>query len=128
MDVLIPEIQLIVDDALQERIEKKVLAVNWRGLDDDVRQAYARYVALLDDSLRRELGVGVLSEHVAFYNAYYWVLLCAIRLQARYGFDAGIEQEVFKLLERAPANVDWQLVEQINQTAQITAAGGLRAG
>lgn len=121
MDVLIPETRLIVDDALLGRIEGIVPAVNWPELDDDVRQAYARYIALLDDRLRLELGVGVLSEQVVFYNAYYWVLLYAMRFQARHGFDAGVEQEVFKVLERAPANIDWQLVEQINQAARLTA-------
>ena len=47
-----------------------------------------------------------------------WALVFAKRYQARYGFDAGIEQEAFKVLERAPADVDWQVVERLNQTAQ----------
>lgn len=58
MDILIPENQLIVGDALLARLAKEVPAVDWRELDEDLRQAYARYVLLLDDNLRRELGVG----------------------------------------------------------------------
>ena len=118
MDILIAEDQLPVGDALLTRLVEKVPAVRWRELDEDVRQAYARHVALLDGDLRPELGVGGLSESVAFYNAYYWVLVFAKRYQARYGIDAGIEQEAFKVLERAPADVDWQVVERVNQAAQ----------
>ena len=118
MDMLIAEDQLPVSDALLTRLAEKVPAVHWRELDEDVRQAYARHVALLDGELRRELGVGDLVEPVAFYNAYYWALLFAKRYQARYGFDAGIEQETFKVLERAPADVDWQVIERVNQSAQ----------
>lgn len=116
--MLIAEDQLPVGDALLARLAEKVPAVHWRELDEDVRQAYARQVALLDEELRRELGVGDLPEPVVFYNAYYWALVFSKRYQARYGFDAGIEQEAFKALERAPADVDWQVVERVNQAAQ----------
>jgi len=118
MDFLIAEDRLTVGDALLTRLAEELPAVGWRELDDDVRQAYARQVALLNRELRRELGVGELSEPVAFYNAYYWALVFAKRFQARHGFDAGIEQEVFKVLERAPSDVDWQIVERVNQAAQ----------
>jgi hypothetical protein len=118
MDILIAEEKLPVGDALLTRLSEKVPTVHWHQLDEDVRQAYARYVALLDGDLRRGLGVGNLSELVAFYNAYYWALVFAKRYQARYGFDAGIEQEAFQVLEHAPSNVDWQIVESVNQAAQ----------
>lgn len=120
MDILIAEDQLLVHDALLTRLEEKAPTVRWRELDEDIRQAYARYVALLDSELRRELGVGEMTEDVAFYNAYYWSLVFAKRYQARQGFDAGIEQEAFKILERAPADIDWQIMERVNQTAQQT--------
>ena len=118
MDILIAEDQLTVGDALLTHLAEKVPAVRWREMDEDVRQMYARQVALLDSELRHELGAGDLSAPVAFYNAYYWALVFAKRYQARYGFDAGIEQEAFKVLECAPADVDWQVVERINQAAQ----------
>lgn len=120
MEPLISESQLIVGDSLLTRLEEKMPAVDWRGLDADLRQAYTRHVALLDDGLRQELGAGDLSESVAFYNAYYWILVFAKRYQARHRFDAGIEQETFKVLERAPVDVDWKVVERVNQTARRT--------
>lgn len=116
--MLIAEAQLTVGEMLLSRLSKKVPTVRWSELDEDVRQAYARHVVLLDSELRSELTVGDLSELVAFYNAYYWVLVFAKRYQARYGFDAGVEQETFKVLERAPADVDWQVVESVHEAAQ----------
>lgn len=118
MDILIPEGQLNVDDVLLMRLAQKHPAVRWCEFDEDVKQSYARHVALLDSELRRELGAVDLSEPVAFYNAYYWGLIFARRYQARYGFDAGIEQEAFKVLERAPSEIDWRVVESVNQAAQ----------
>ncbi len=118
MDILIAEDRLIVGAELLKSLSEKVPGVHWRELDEDVRQAYARHVALLDGELRRQLKVEDLSEPVAFYNAYYWALMFAKRYQARHGFDAGVEQETFKVLERAPDDVDWQVVERVNEAAQ----------
>ncbi|MEM5421230.1 hypothetical protein [Paraburkholderia ferrariae] len=117
MEDLILEAQLPVTDALLARLVEKFPAVRWYELDEDVRDAYARRVALLHRELRPALGVGDLSELVAFYNAYYWALVFAKIYQARYGFDAGIEQEAFKVLEVAPADVDWPTVERVHQAA-----------
>lgn len=118
MDILIPESQLAVSDTLLEHLEKIVPSVHWRELNEDVRLAYARYVALLNGNLRSEIYVGDLLDLDVFYNAYYWILVFAKRYQEQYGFDAGIEQETFKILERAPENVDWQIVESINEVSQ----------
>ncbi|WP_431256722.1 hypothetical protein ACQ86G_18710 [Roseateles chitinivorans] len=117
-DILIPEDRLAVGDALLLCLAESVPSVRWRELDDDLRQAYARHVALLNVELRGELNVADLPEPIAFCNAYYWILVFAKRYQARYGFDAGIEQEVFSVLERAPANVDWQAVERVNEAVR----------
>jgi hypothetical protein len=54
----------------------------------------------------------------AFGNAYYGALVHAKRYQARYGFGAGIEQEAIRVLECAPADVDWQEAASVNEAAQ----------
>jgi hypothetical protein len=118
MENLISEDQLPVDDVLLTKLVEKFPAVHWNGLSEDVRDAYARRLALLHREFRRDLGVGDLSELVAFYNAYYWALVFAKRYQGRYGIDAGIEQEAFKVLELAPADVDWLTLERIYQAAR----------
>ncbi|HEX7888959.1 MAG TPA: hypothetical protein VF522_06315 [Ramlibacter sp.] len=118
IELLIPEKQLPISAKLLGRLEAKVPSVNWRSLEVDSRLAYARYVALLDPELRDELGVDIVSESIAFYNAYFWILVFAKRFQAHHGPDAGIEQECLKVLERAPDDVDWQLVESVAQAAE----------
>ncbi|HEX8029256.1 MAG TPA: hypothetical protein VF491_12370 [Vicinamibacterales bacterium] len=117
MDILIPKEQLTVDDKLLKLLAERVPVVRWHELDEDLRSTYARQVALLDGELRQELGACDLSEAVSFYNAYYWALVFAKQHQARYGFDAGVQQEAFKLLECAPADVDWQAVEYVARLA-----------
>jgi hypothetical protein len=117
MSVLIAEVRLFVSDALLGRLAQKHQAIRWRELNEDLKHAYARKAAFLDSELRTELGVGAMSEQHAFYNAYYWALLFAKRYQARYGFDAGIEQLTFRVLECAPADVDWAVVERISLDA-----------
>lgn len=116
--MLIAEDLLLIGETLLTRLEEKFTSARWRELDEDVRNGHARHVALLDGELRGELGVGDLTETLAFYNAYYWALVSAKRYQTRYGFDAGIKQEALKVLERAPADADWQVVERINEAAQ----------
>jgi len=117
VDVLIAESQLIVSEALLTRLVEKVPAVRWREIDKEVEAAYARHFALLDKDLRSELGVAHLSEPVAFYNAYYWMLLFEKRYEARYGFNAGVKDEAVNILERAPAGVDWNVVASVKQVA-----------
>lgn len=124
MDILIPENQLTISDELLARLAEEIPAVNWRGLEEDLKQAYGRYIVLLDGGLRSELGIAALRESIAFYNAYYWVLVFAKRFQERHGFDAGIEQEAFKVLERAPADVDWDVVERVNQAVAGQSGAG----
>jgi hypothetical protein len=117
MDVLIPENKLVVSNALLTRVMKKNPNVRWSEMDWGVKEAYARYAALLDNDVKSYLGVDDLLEPIAFYNAYYWSLVFVKRYNIRYGFDAGIEQQSFKVLERAPANVDWAITEQVAEFA-----------
>ena len=86
-------------------------------MDWTVKEAYTLYVALLDPDLRLQLKLGNLSEPVAFYNAYYWARVFENRYKTFFGFDAGVEQQIFRVLEHAPADVDWQMVEQVDQIA-----------
>lgn len=117
MNVLIPEDQLIVSDALLARVTQKNPDVRRSEMGWAVKEAYARYVALLDRDLRPQLGVANLSEPIVFCNAYYWALIFGKRYKARCGFDAGVEQQCFRVLECAPADVDWQMVDYVAQIA-----------
>lgn len=114
---LIEQSRLPVSDALLERLTKSLPEVRWHELDAVLLHAYARRVALLEPDLRPLLFADSLTESAAFYNAYFWALVFARRHQARHGFDAGVEQDAHKVLERAPVDVDWQVLESITQAA-----------
>ncbi len=53
----------------------------------------------------------------AFYNRYFWFRRFAT-LQQKRGSDAGLEQQVFQMLEHADLDLDWELLEQIDAEAQ----------
>ena len=53
----------------------------------------------------------------AFYNRYYWFKRFATLKQQRDGYDAGVEQLLFKILEQPGFDVDWSLLEQLDTEA-----------
>jgi hypothetical protein len=60
-----------------------------------------------------------LSPHDRFYNRYFWAKRFAAQYQAKYGFDAGVEQQVFKLLETAAElDLDWTVLDKLDRRAQ----------
>lgn len=56
----------------------------------------------------------------AFYNRYYWLRRYATLKQERDGDDAGLEQQVFQLLEQPDFELDWELVERLSDEATQT--------
>ena len=52
-----------------------------------------------------------------YYNKYYWYLKFSITYQDKYGYDAGIEQQEFKLIEEGESipYIDWREVESISK-------------
>lgn len=55
-----------------------------------------------------------LSECAFFYNRYLRARRFAKAYQTVHGRDAGLEQEVFRILESAPSDVDWTILESID--------------
>lgn len=54
-----------------------------------------------------------LSEEQLFYNRYFWARRFTKAYQAVNGADAGLEQQVFQILEQAPQGPDWAIIESI---------------
>jgi hypothetical protein len=88
-------------------------------MDASSRQAYGRHLLFVDEEARGEAGLSSLSIEEAFYNSYLWILIFSKRYQSECGKDAGIEQQVFKVLEAAPPGIDWKVVEEIAREAQL---------
>ena len=68
-----------------------------------------RHYLLLTECPELVAGLG-LSEEERFWSRYYWLARFAREWQAAEGYDAGLEQSVFKLLEagveHGPAEID----------------------
>jgi hypothetical protein len=77
-------------------------------------EAYSYYTLFGDATLVERAGLGRLDDRQLFYNRYYWFKRFAAALAAVDGYDAGIEQQAFKLLENAPPDVEWSFIEQID--------------
>ena len=54
---------------------------------------------------------------VAFYNRYFWFKRFVTLKAARDGYDAGLEQQLFSLLEQPGGDVDWSQVERLEARA-----------
>lgn len=85
-------------------------------LDDPVGGgALARHLLL--ERWPELLGGQVPSTAVLFYSSYYWFKRFIAARALAYGPDAGLEQQGFGLLEQAPPEVDWALVQTIDSQA-----------
>lgn len=118
-DVLIPErILAQVDQDL-----KRVLAFSGEAFavdpdDAGYGTAFRRHLLFSRwSSLLEAVGVHLTAE-VRLYNSYYWMLKCSKLYGLRTGYDARIEQDVFKVIENADCNVDWVVVEQITNLVE----------
>lgn len=61
-----------------------------------------------------------IDHETAFYNQYFWFKRFATLKQAREGYDAGLEQQTFQLLEQPEFDLDWSLIEQLDAEAANT--------
>ena len=56
------------------------------------------------------------SDQQIFYSRYYYFLSFVEKCKNIHGEDAGLDQQVFKLLEEGErvGNIDWSIVERLN--------------
>lgn len=76
----------------------------------------------LDESSQDLLQSGERAEDV-FWSRYYWFSVFARLSESEHGFDAGIQQTLFKLLEHPQPSCapDWTLLEAIEGRARAEA-------
>jgi hypothetical protein len=119
-EYLIPEDKL---QAAYELIKGRVrqcepMALNLDQLAPKYQDAYLFYRFFDGASDNNPPLLDGVSELEIFYNAYYWCLVFGGGYQRAFGFDAGIEQQAFRLLESAPEDVDWKTVERLRELAE----------
>jgi hypothetical protein len=81
----------------------------------------------LTDDAAKYLNEGWSAEEI-FWSRYYWIRLYSNIMSATAGYDAGLEQSVFKVLEH-PAPIcapDWQHGEEVDDLAQKEAKRWIR--
>lgn len=85
--------------------------------------AFRRYLLL---SRWPELlsGRAPLTEAARFYNTYYWFLTTVRLWGARHGYDAGMDQQAFQMLEYADESVDLAVVEAIERQVDAETRAG----
>lgn len=57
-----------------------------------------------------------IDNELIFYNRYYWFVFFLKLYTAKHGYDAGLEQQAFQLLEESETmniEVDWDLIVKI---------------
>ncbi len=74
--------------------------------------AYSRYVVLTHFPDLCQVTVP-LPEHVVLCNRYYWFVRFMRLHRSEHGPDAGLEQQAFQMLEGSMTEVDWQVIEAI---------------
>lgn len=68
--------------------------------DDDIRTLLDNYLYLTyyQDNVAEQLQI--VSKEILFYSRYYWFNKFMKKYFSKYGYDAGIEQQAFEILEQ----------------------------
>ena len=111
--ILIPESELAAhDDEVKAKANSIEEAVSV-DLDNEVYGvAFGRYL-LLSHWPELVEGTETIAEKTLLYNRYYWFMRFVRAYCAQHGPDAGLEQQAFQMLEQSMTDIDWQVVEAI---------------
>jgi hypothetical protein len=71
-----------------------------------------RFLTVRDWEASRD-GDNELTEIVRFYNACYWFLTFIRLVRREEGEDPGLERQMLKMLEAAPPETDWSVLQEI---------------
>lgn len=115
MQFIVPDVLLsCFDHAVMERLSRESTGFAIDPTNADYGRAFCRYMLFNNwPEMVQELQ---LSESDLYYNRYYWARTFASAFQTVHGPDAGLEQQVFKIFESAPPDVDWNVIEAIENT------------
>lgn len=119
------EIPIVQESALRSAQQQIVnFAAAHRGLfsvdfdDPDFGSAFVYYLFFSHHpSVSSVLGVD-LNDEEKFYNAYYWFQRFIRLYMDKHGYDAGLEQQAFKMLEEVNFDLDFEVVAMIDNKAK----------
>ncbi|MES1199579.1 MAG: hypothetical protein ABUS48_06330 [Pseudomonadota bacterium] len=84
------------------------------GATDEEERAYAYYCVFNESPNSGEEAPLKLTAEARFYNRYFWFGVLAKLRRRKSGYDAGMEQQHFQMLETAPPGVDLNIVEALD--------------
>jgi hypothetical protein len=116
-DPLVPEAALREHSAAI-RAATATAAAGYTAALDEPGGAALRHHLLFADASRAHVAGFSLDAVALFYNQYYWFKRFVCERDAARGHDAGLEQQAFQLLESAPDDVDWSVIEAIDALAR----------
>jgi len=86
--------------------------------DPDYGRAFVYYLFFSHHpSVRSVLGID-LDDEARFYNAYYWFQRFVRLHTDKHGYDAGLEQQAFKMLEEASFELDFEVIDMLDKRAK----------
>lgn len=115
-----------LDDELRRRIGESSPPYDADPDDPSYGAAFRRHLLFLRWPELLEAVAPGLDDLDRFYNTYYWVLKFSKLHQKAHGYDAGLEQQAFQVLEGADCDFDWSVVEAIGNRvdAEVGGRGG----
>lgn len=81
--------------------------------------ALRNHLLFRDAKAVRLAGIEALNDDDLFYNQLYWFLRFVREYENSNGFNAGLHQQAFQLLERSGCKFDWSVVQQIYEYAGV---------
>lgn len=83
--------------------------------DPDYGSAFLYYVFFLHHPSVSDVLHMDIDENTRFYNAYYWFQRFVKMYIEKHGYDAGMEQQAFKMLENADFDLDLEIIDLIDK-------------
>ena len=84
--------------------------------DNDYSHAFIYYLFFSQCSV--ENVIPNLNKQAKFYNSYYWFKRFVALYARIHGYDAGLEQQAFKILELSNFEIDFELTDQLDKLAK----------
>ena len=115
----------IVQESALRVVHQQILdyAAKHRGVfgiefdDADFGSAFVYYLFFSrHPSVNSFLGID-LNDEARFYNAYYWFRRFVKLYMAKLGYDAGLEQQAFKMLEGADFDLNFEVIDLLDKKA-----------
>ena len=119
-EILIPEALLVEKaEAISVAVKLCKASGNLNPNDPDYGGAYRNFLLFSNATERipEVLSLAPLTKEAVFYNTYYWFLRFSRLYMKKHGFDAGLEQQSFHMLDTVMFEIDWSIVEALEKWA-----------